>query len=373
MDVRPRKGMSIAVAGAFFALLAAPAIAPGATRYAEPGGNGPAGANGCQAANPCGLEAAIENAAAADGDRILLLAGTYNIGAASLQVVDSITIEPAPGAGRPRITSTSPTFALAISTGADAAVVRGLEILALGTGGGLALVTGTAERMTVTSDNVACKLSDALLRDSVCLITSDSASSLSAVFVATAIAGAQPQLRNVTAISKNAGTPAIQVDADTNQNPKLFAHNVIASGFPDAEALEAPTNSSAEIVFSSSSFDTAQGVSGALVTPPGSGPGNITAPAQFVNFAADDFHQAAGSPTIDTGSPDPLLGGLDLDGVTRTRGAAPDMGAYESAPPADPPKKKCKRKKKGKKRPASTSKKKKKKKKGCLKRKKPRK
>lgn len=44
-----------------------------------------------------------------------------------------------------------------------------------------------------------------------------------------------------------------------------------------------------------------------------------------------DGRPTAGSPTIDAGTADPLLGATDLAGCPRTVGAAPDIGAYEHA------------------------------------------
>ena len=56
--------------------------------------------------------------------------------------------------------------------------------------------------------------------------------------------------------------------------------------------------------------------------------------------AALDFHQLAGSPTIDAGVATPLLGTGDFDGGARTLGAAPDIGRTSTCrrrppPPAD--------------------------------------
>ena len=50
--------------------------------------------------------------------------------------------------------------------------------------------------------------------------------------------------------------------------------------------------------------------------------------ASFVNAAADDYHLAAGSPAIDTAA---VIGAVttDRDGVSRPRGAAYDVGAFE--------------------------------------------
>src|SRR5262249_55412407 len=66
------------------------------------------------------------------------------------------------------------------------------------------------------------------------------------------------------------------------------------------------------------------------------GPGNQTAPPAFVDRAAGDFREAAGSPTIDAGASDPLDGELDFAGNPRVLGPAPDIGAYEFPPPKAP-------------------------------------
>jgi hypothetical protein len=78
-------------------------------------------------------------------------------------------------------------------------------------------------------------------------------------------------------------------------------------------------------------------------TQPGTN-GNQTAEPLFVNAAAGDFHQLAGSPTIDAGVAGPLIGNTDLDGSPRSQppciggGPIPDIGAYEFTPTAACPK-----------------------------------
>jgi hypothetical protein len=54
----------------------------------------------------------------------------------------------------------------------------------------------------------------------------------------------------------------------------------------------------------------------------------------FANAAAGDFHQVAGSPTINAGADDPLNGVTDLEGKPRLFGAHTDIGADEYAPPS---------------------------------------
>ena len=69
----------------------------------------------------------------------------------------------------------------------------------------------------------------------------------------------------------------------------------------------------------------------AAVTPAGTGTNQTDA----VVFAADDYHQIAGSGamTIDHGAVDAFSGMTDIDGQSRTIGQAPDIGADELAFP----------------------------------------
>jgi parallel beta-helix repeat protein len=54
----------------------------------------------------------------------------------------------------------------------------------------------------------------------------------------------------------------------------------------------------------------------------------VASPAQFVNTASGDFHEAAGSPSINAGTAVSLFN-YDKDNVTRPQGSAWDIGAYE--------------------------------------------
>ncbi len=98
--------------------------------------------------------------------------------------------------------------------------------------------------------------------------------------------------------------------------------SVSASVDPDAAA---------DLTLSNSSFQSANASGNATVTAAGS-PTNQTALPQLADPDNGDFHQLAGSPTIDAGSGDPLLGTQDLDFTARVQGAAPDIGADEFAP-----------------------------------------
>ncbi len=84
------------------------------------------------------------------------------------------------------------------------------------------------------------------------------------------------------------------------------------------------------IVVNHSNFDTSKGEGDAKVIDGG---GNQSAPPLFVDAENRNYHEAAGSPTIDAGIAGEL-GPLDLDGNPRVLGPAPDIGAFETSNPA---------------------------------------
>ena len=59
------------------------------------------------------------------------------------------------------------------------------------------------------------------------------------------------------------------------------------------------------------------------------GMGNQAGEPVLVDRDGGDYRPAAGSPTADAGTLDPLLGATDAAGCPRVLGAAPDIGAYE--------------------------------------------
>jgi hypothetical protein len=153
------------------------------------------------------------------------------------------------------------------------------------------------------------------------------------------------RLRNVTALS--AADVGIQLLAPGEfHETRLEGVNVIARGGPgqfDVSADGESSGGAAVVVLAGSDYATTQVLGAeASVTQPGTG-GNITAAPLFVNEAAGDLHQLPGSPTVDTGSTDPSVASLDLDGDPRALSAHPtcaslagptDIGAYEYVPPA---------------------------------------
>jgi hypothetical protein len=109
------------------------------------------------------------------------------------------------------------------------------------------------------------------------------------------------------------------------------ATNVIAHG-DDFDVLANQFNGgSASVALDHSNYATVSQGGGATATLAGTG-SNQTAAPRFVNVAANDFHEAVGSPTIDAGATDPANGVSDLDGNPRTIGSSTDIGAYEFVP-----------------------------------------
>ena len=317
------------------ALLGMAAPAQADVRYAEPGGDGPAAT--CPETNPCSLSVAAEDPAVGDGDEILLLPGTHDVQGIpgdGLDSIDAISIRPLDPASRPVITAANAN--VVVSLRATGASVTDVEIRSTGGDGtALFLAGATAERVRAQAQSGGgCGVIEgAVIRDSLCI---DSGGGPGA-FTNTSDPSEDQSgaLSNVTAISTVAGSDAYGLFAgafDTASIATLTVHNTIAvgaAGSPDAYADRNAGATSATIELTNSNFDLVGQEGGGSVTAPGSGE-NQTAPPVFAAPAAGDFHEAAGSPTINAGSPDFLyFGPLDLDRAPRTQGPAPDIGAYE--------------------------------------------
>jgi hypothetical protein len=318
--MRPTLGT---VVGAFaFLLVAVPASA--AVRYAEPGGDGPA--SSCPQSNPCDIEVAVEDPSA-EGDEVIALPGTYDLGTESLNVFN-VDLRGGVRGSQPVIESSSAGQTV-FAINAD---IRDLELINTGGGAGLNGFQGAAiERVTALGGqgaSPACTAPRApgYIRDSVCVGTGTGPG------LSVNVSGSGTftiDLRNVTAIATGdgvlsygmyfvgGGSIALNVDAQ----------NVIAEGGVPAD-IGALEDNVIDVVLAHSNYDTTDPQSGATITAPGSGTNQTQAP-DFVDAGSFDFRQLSSSPTVDAGDDVDLLGSLDFERQPRIQGSGIDIGADE--------------------------------------------
>ncbi|HEY5977001.1 MAG TPA: choice-of-anchor Q domain-containing protein [Solirubrobacterales bacterium] len=315
-----------AISLALFAALAGQASA--AQRYAAPQGKGTA----CFQNAPCSLGTAVEKSKT--GDEVIVEPGTHSLAqpASPEFGTQGIDIHGDPSRAMPTVV---------FAEDSDGFVLFGesrLSYLSIEASGfqiaGISCYAGDLiERVVLNTPGVEptglrlaedCAVRDALVRAS--------GEDAVAIFARPEFAKASGPVRNVTAIATGEHSVGI---AARSENPAmsgdntLDVKNAIASGGEnDLRAIDTAFGS-AHIAVANSNFDVASDGNSSLVKDLG---GNQGGPPRFVDAGAGDFRQAAGSPTIDAGVAD-QIGALDLIGVARIQGSAPDIGAYEFTPP----------------------------------------
>jgi hypothetical protein len=333
MSLRRRLDLPIAVAvmaATAVVVIAGPAGATGAvTLYANPSGAGDV----CSHTDPCSIDGAMDDAGS--GDTIIVEPGQYGtphaplIGALQLASTD-VTVRDAPGGAVPVINSDA-TVGLVLSTGSS---LDGVTLNFSGTKAAFDVPAGaTAAHVTVRSStgNSTCVILGTL-RDSLCVSTASGASAIVAQDLTTAVS---VTLVNVTAESTSATGIGLNVQAG-DETPgdgatlNLHATNVIAhGGMSDVQATASgdPT-ATATVTLSHSDFATTTTSSDQGTATVIGGATNVEAPPHFVNVAKGNYHELAGSPTVNAGTAEPKTD-TDLDGRPRSLGSAPDIGAYE--------------------------------------------
>lgn len=206
-----------------------------------------------------------------------------------------------------------------------------------GVGSALFAAAGTVEDVVAHSDSPfeACRILETTIRDSVCW---DSGAGYAIHGEIVGGGSATSTLRNVTAFGQ--GGPPIRV-ASAAGSITVNATNLIAYGAPvDIRAEATGTGNTATVIADHSNYlyeDEVGNSNGtAFITNPGTNQNQTAAPL-FVNASGGDFHQLAGSPTINAGSAAAGLGSADIDGEARLQGPAPDIGADEFSGRCDRP------------------------------------
>jgi hypothetical protein len=341
-----------AVLVALLALAPAGASAAPRTYFVSPTGGG----NECSSVDPCTIPKAVE--LAGDGDSVKLAGGTYLLSLSSLNIEREIDFGAGPGELATIQSNFTDTF-VKVHPNADANL-HDLKMVGFGR---LSLESGSADRVFVdyigehapVSDVAACELSvGTILRDSVCWVRDVPEESSAANAIQVVASGATFKgtafLRNDTAIALDKSGHGLFVLAGNGANLNVDAAGMIAGSIGSTDVateLALAGNPEAKTRIVHSDFATvSQEMPYATVTPPGT-EGNTTTPPHFVDGFNGDFHQVAGSATIDGGLTDPHTAAFDLDGTNRAKPgciggeAVPDMGAYEfnavAACPVPPP------------------------------------
>jgi hypothetical protein len=313
----------LTTAGVIVAASSTAAVASAAQRYASPAGSGTA----CIAANPCTIRQAIEGAS--KNDEVIVTPGDYPL-TATLATPIALNIHGVAGQPRPRLLFSGPSlddhgFSLQWgSTLKDVEVDQDAgnswpAITTVGSSVDQVIARGSGQGgWTVVN-------SSSTIRNSIIV-----ASGVNAVALETHANGFDTTgtFRNVTAIATGSLGTAIRAWGVAG-SVNVLARNVIARGGPGGYSLVADASNpgtSATITVGHSDWQTAHpNGAGASIADGG---GNEASAPVFVNEAAGDYHEAAGSPTIDAGMADFLSGDVDVDGDPRTIGST-DIGADE--------------------------------------------
>jgi hypothetical protein len=306
--------------------------AQAAQRHAAPTGSGTT----CSQAAPCSLEEAIKSAKASD--EVIVGGGGYTLSASVALpfAAEGAWVHGDFGGPPPTIAAAFAGATLAVTAPKSRLSYVDLKNSATSAAGFYCGVEGTVERVRATVEGIGSfgggLLQSCTVRDSLMLATGKGAIGLYTSCEATTL-----HARNVTVIAAGEGSAGVRA-YNTNfeivppaKTCGLDLRNAIASGEVDLQTYNA-LQGIVNIDVHNSNFATVKPAAGSTI----GGASNQAAPPLFVSPAAGDYREAAGSPTIDAGAPDPLNGSADLDGSPRTVGPAPDIGAFEYVPPTPP-------------------------------------
>ena len=327
--------------------LACAAPASAVTRHASP--TGVTSVSNCTDPEPpCSLERAVETVAVS-GDLVLVEPGDYNL--SDVLLVNNKRLEiRASQASAPRVVSPSSPALQISGSGAAGSRVADMRFEAPSSSVVSTATVSTEsvlERLTLVGGaggtGVAVRLeANWVLRDSY--VSSAGPDSV-------AVQGGTGSSRavNVTALAPQSDSTAFEIFPTVGGicvppfTGALLLTNVIARGGQYDVSAPRICSGAATISVAHSNFRRAHVHEG--VPAMGEQPiwrvydlgGNQEAEPLFAAPASLDFHQLAGSATIDAGVAIPFLGTADPDGHARTLGAAPDIGADEFPPPPPPP------------------------------------
>ncbi len=319
-------------------LAALASSASAAPRYASPNGSG----STCAEGSPCKITVAVSGAHS--GDTVILAGNEGSYGTTGVPLTTQLTLENgvsmqgAPGQPMPQIYSEFPVASFNWAVRMEGGNGVKLSDLAIHVKNGVAAVhvNSTMERVLAVGESATgCDTGPAVtILDSVCAGRDgifNSVGSVGSHFGLT--------LRNDTIYGAEVGLAMLA--AASGAQAQVSAVNTIVRGVStDVEAVQL-SGATTVIDLNHSNYANVKTEGGATVSAAGSGTNQTAAPL-LVNPTANNFTQAAASPTIDAGVNDAANGSLDLAGNGRTlAGRTPcsvitDVGAYEYAPGLPP-------------------------------------
>jgi hypothetical protein len=322
---RTRRLSLLTIAGAALASASlAPAASADTQRYASPNGSNAAE---CSPANPCSIDRAVT--LSSTGDEVIVTPGDYHL-TKTLETPAQITIHGVAGKPRPRLLFSGPAQN-GVGLGYDS-LLRYVEIDQAAPTTGLFSSPGRVDQVIVKQDSggplCATFVNNSLIRDSIVV-----ASGLEGrAICTTALLGlsSTSSVRNVTAIASDSKGVAIHADAfGGSAKATVNLVNVIARGGQGGADLMATSSAGGATINAAHSNYGTESTSGNGDITNGGGNQLFKTPL-FVNAAAGDYRQAAGSPTIDAGVNEPLNGAFDFEGDGNTRRiGTTDIGADE--------------------------------------------
>src|SRR4051794_21108191 len=288
--------------------LLAPSGASAAERWAAP--SIVRGSPTCLASDPCALAEALDGAK--DGDEVVLVPGDYPVDR-ELNVRERVTLRGQSGLSRPVLVGADKP---AVVTLKPEGRLRHVEIRA--GKDALHMQGGRAEDVVLSSakgDGAKIDGSPAeiVLRDAV-VRTDATDREATAVRVHTSGVARGVTFINVTAMAPK----ATGIRCEASSGSVTLVNTLVRGAVRDVDvSKDAQCSATYSNFRSNASPNLAKGT------------GNQESEPVFVDRDGGDYRPAAGSPTVDAGTLDPLLGATDAAGCPRVLGAAPDIGAYE--------------------------------------------
>jgi len=321
----PRRIVGVALAVVAFCVALGDVQGAWALRYASPAGKS---TNNCRSpATACDLRTAVEGKPGNEpitGEEVIIEPGSYSVSSTIKTGAPELNVHGMAGQPRPILAGKEPE----ILRDESDSTFGYLDIEEQGSGEALFSSGGTLERLLIRGrpeGNELCQCYSGTLRDSV-LVSLPGASS-GAVGTHSNGGTTTEVLRNDTIYSESAQAPAIELEQVAASGELVVnAYNTIAVNAAGGHDLSATKHGTIMMTHSDFASPTGAGT----IT---SGPGDVNAPPQFVNAAASNFHELAGSPTVDKGLNEAEDGTLDFEGDPREFGSSTDIGAYEYSPP----------------------------------------